>query len=80
MILLLTLCPADRRDLPAAIVADGIIVQRLVKSQAHIGGQNTLLTQAMRIATSPPSATGRALALTRDGDAHVAAAAASDEP
>jgi hypothetical protein len=43
MILPLILCPADRRDLPAAMMARDIIVQRLVRSQAHIGGQSNII-------------------------------------
>jgi hypothetical protein len=44
---------------PAAMMANGIIVQQLAKLQVHIGeGRVTFLTQATRIATSPPSATG----------------------
>jgi hypothetical protein len=62
------------------MMAGGIIVQQLAKPQVHIGaGRVTFLTQATRIATSPPSATGSDLVLTREGDALVAATAVSDE-
>ena len=63
------------------MMATGIIVQQLAKPQVHIGACGiTFLTQAMRIATSRPSATGRDLALAREGDARGAAVDVSDEP
>jgi hypothetical protein len=42
-ILPLTLCHADRRRSSSSNDADSIIVQRLVKSQVHIGGQSNII-------------------------------------
>ena len=63
------------------MMANGIIVQQLAKPQVHIGACGvTFLTQATRIATSPPSATGPDPVLARERDARGAAVDVSDEP
>jgi hypothetical protein len=52
------------------MIARGIIVQQLVKPQAHTGAdRGNMLTQVTRIATSLPSVTGLDLALAREDDA-----------
>jgi hypothetical protein len=74
------IAPADRGNSSGS--NDGWWHYRAAANQTaspYRAGRVTLLTQATRIATSPPSANGSDLVLAREGDALVAATAVSDE-